>query len=237
METDRQTDKKSSFGVSKDHWKGAVESNKDSKCRHWKSGVFNVADNWSALETPPAGWTVYRKLEICPETQNQHYQVHVDCGTQQRWSAVVKWLRFTKWFYVAGAQHIKHSIEYVNKTETTAEGAKLEIIKGERYYQLHEILLVVARCAYPLAFGENLEILNNDWEEVSGLIVGADIRWINKLSNPMISKMWKLYSFQVRAECEKLCLLEEQEGGFIIEPPETEESLDSECRIVDFPDT
>ena len=36
--------------------------------------------------------------------------------------------------------------------------------------------------------------------------------WIDKLSNPVVEKMWNIFHKEILAECEK-------EGGFIIEPP------------------
>jgi len=211
METDRQTD----------------------KARHWKSGIFDKEDNWSALKTPPDGWKVYTKLEICPTTQREHYQTHVDCGTQQRLSALTKWLKHTKWFAVRGLDHIKNSINYISKLDTTAEGAEVQIITGQTYMRFSDILFTVALHAPPprVLTDEDIKakVERDPWARACGPLVQMDITWINKLANPALASAWKNFSHIIR---EHVMIFDEVEsGGFIIEPPEAEEIPDA-CQII-----
>jgi len=209
------------------------QTDKDARARHWKTGVFDVGDNWATLQVVPPGWTVYKKLEVCPTTGKDHYQVHVDCGNQQRLSALSKLVKLTKWVRVYGKDHITKSINYISKSETTAPGARLQIVRGEQYLQLHELLLVVARSAVWTKIADKqfpeLEYPDYSWKNATRCIVYADLKWITKLSNPVLSKLWDLYRSQL---CEVVAT--EIEGGLIIEPPEAEEdSLESEeCLII-----
>lgn len=198
---------------------------------HWKSGVFNVDNNWDALDNPPMGWKVYKKKEIAPTTQQEHYQVHVDCGKQVRLSALIHWLPRTRWFEVKGVDHIRNSINYINKDATTAPGAKLEIVEGEKYLPCHELLMEVARSAtFPykeiprttiikdanvsaqalidIDYNNSMVKRQYEWRFASRYLIRKDIKWISKLSNPVLSTLWNDYHSILLEKVE-----EERAGG------------------------
>lgn len=202
-QTDRLTDKPAT------HWKSAIYDEKDPS----KDG-YPFKDQWLALDSPPMGFIVYRKKEICPDTGRPHFQVHVDCGRQVRWTALKNWIKYTKWMPVFGKDHIRNSINYISKEATTAPGAKTEIVRGEQYLQLHELLMEVARTA-EFPYGQQVrttlvdditveQMLEADfnnrmvkeqytWRMASRALIRKDIRWISKLSNPILSTLWSDY--------------------------------------------
>lgn len=76
------------------------------------------------LETPEQ-WPafvkkVYGGREICPTSGKEHFQGHVQCHTQQRMSALKKWLPTA---HLGIVHHLKAHLEYVMKPET-ASGEK-----------------------------------------------------------------------------------------------------------------
>ena len=189
------------------------------KATHWKSAIFE--EEWPALngELPQHVKELHKKLEICPTSGRQHYQVHVVCYRQVRLSAMTSWIRKTKWFAVIGEQHIKNSIAYISKVETTAPGAQVEVVKGQPYLQLHDLLLVVARNFSTYNEDEkptpNMLLNQHMWERALRLTIQEmGIHWISKLSNPVLSKMWNI--------CwrELLDAVQKEEGSFIIEEPD-----------------
>lgn len=225
---------------------------------HWKSGVFNVENNWDALDNPPMGWTVYKKKEIAPTTQQEHYQVHVDCGKQVRLSALIHWLPRTRWFEVKGADHIRNSIAYIDKEATTAPGAKLQIVEGEKYLACHELLMEVARSAtFPYKeirrhnVDDNMPVeemiridFNNmmvkeqyTWRSASKSLIRKDMKWISKLSNPVLSTLWHDYHAILLEKVEeeragggplslkdpRFGLPNQEESKFILESPSIDE--------------
>jgi len=199
------------------------------KAIHWKTAVFDdpngsTAGNWEALDKlPDHVKELHRKKEICPETQREHFQIHVVCHRQVRLKAMTDWIKHTKWFAVLGKQHIENSLAYIRKVETTAPGAEVEVLQGDRYLQIHELLLFVARNFEMTTFAENdYTVAQSDWictkqylwkHASPPTIREYGLKWISKLCNPVLEKTWNLY------HAELLKVVWEEEGSFIIEDP------------------
>jgi len=193
------------------------------KSTHWKTAVFDLNNNWEALgKLPEHVKELHKKLEVCPTTGKEHYQIHVVCHRQVRLSAMTSWIKSTKWFMVIGKQHIANSIAYISKAETTAPGAEVEVVKGEQYYQIHDLLLIVAR-TFQLKVGKEMVdlqasdfIINKQflWKHAAKTAVEQlGLKWITKLSNPVLEKSWNIH-------CDTLLrAVWEEEGSFIIEEP------------------
>jgi len=205
MQTDRQTD----------------------KATHWKTAVFDVSgsDNWGKLDVLPSFVKeVHRKKEICPTTGRPHFQTHVICHRQVRLNQMTSWIKQTKWSPVIGEQHIKNSIAYIRKVETTAPGAEVEVVQGGKFYQLHELLLEVAKDWEPTTiqpYMNELEWIKAQekallWPYAARLCVNKrGIEWITKLAVPTLEKSWNIHHMALLREAG-------QEGPFIIEGPETQ---------------
>jgi len=214
MQTDRQTD----------------------KALHWKTAVFDIDGQWEALEKlPDFVKELHRQLEVCPETGKQHYQCHVVCHRQVRLTQMSSWIRKTKWFAVLGKQHIANSIAYVSKKDSAVAGTQ-QVTVGETYYSLLELLQIVAdRCWYHIAPFEYFHTglwMSRTWDErekaykkqltfksCAKYLVSDYTKWLNKLSNPMVGKLWNDFSEVLLREAE-------EKGSFIIEEPPPEVLLE-----------
>jgi hypothetical protein len=203
------------------------------KATHWKTAVFDKDDNWLKLEVLPAFVKqVHRQKEVCPTTNNEHYQVHVECKYQVRFSSICGWIKATKWFPVLGVEHIRNSIAYCSKKDTAVIGTQ-EVLKGEKYLRIHELLLEVGRAFLPTrldlpgkdgrfinkpcAWLSAIEVYENQFlfrNAVRPLVQSKGLIWIDKLSNPVVEKMWNIFYREILQELEK-------EGTFIIEVPDS----------------
>lgn len=205
----------------------------DTKATHWKTAVFDLEDQWIKLDTLPEHVKeVHKKKEICPETGKEHYQIHVVCHRQVRLKAMTDWIKRTKWFAVLGADHIKNSIAYISKTETTAPGAVVEVVKGPTFFKIWELLMCLARAFVPISFPGTTMVdsqIRQDqflYKNAARHLVQQDINWIDKLSNPVIEKNWNYFYREI------FDVVEEQEGSFIIEDP-SHQDLFQECAFLD----
>jgi len=197
------------------------------KCTHWKSAIFDLEDNWDKLlKHVPTGWKVYTKLEICPTTKKEHYQTHVDCGKQQRLSALCSWIKRTKWFTVVGKEHIQNSINYISKPDTTAPGAEVMTLQGEKYLRMHELLQVVARAVYR---HEDMNDHEHDFYTCAKFIVADDVTFINKITNPICKTLWKAFYNVLLKKAEMEAV--EEDGCFIIEAPGSTTCVEG-CQII-----
>lgn len=213
------------YGDKATHWKTAIYD-----CNAEDSSGVKFSGQWALLDTLPSFVkTLYRKQEICPTTHRPHFQIHVICHTQQRPAKMYEWIRHTKWIMVKGPQHVQNSINYINKTETTAPGAKLEILEGEKYYRIHELLLEIARFSEPSWPSGNLSPFDykqllqiNDWANVTLRMVDQDLTWASKLANPALRRFWEDWKSAF------ICRIEdyssETMGAFIIEAPSGQSS-------------
>lgn len=206
------------------------------KATHWKSAIFDVDDNWSKLDTlPPFVKTVHKQKEICPTTGNPHFQIHVVCNRQVRRTQMSDWIKATKWKPVLGKDHIQNSINYTAKKESAVEGTH-EVVQGERYYQIHELLELIAKeYDHPERATETTKSSTLEdaisFETLTARMVERDVRWVNKLSNPILKNMWKAYKWVFVTKMWQH--LEETSGAYIIESPAPEEETDEGCLIED----
>jgi len=204
----------------------------DRPATHWNAAVFDSDDNWSKLKVlPPFVKEVHSQQEICPDTQRPHFQVHVICHRQVRLTQMCSWIKATKWQPVRGKEHIQNSIKYTSKKESAVPGTH-EVQQGERYYQLHELLLEVAKQydfsdeLYLLERGEN----KREFAWLSGRLVRQDLRWANKLSNPQLKTCWDNWGAVFKRIVSEY--MEETSGAFIIEaPPDEDPPASEECLI------
>jgi len=203
------------------------------KATHWKTAVFDVEDNWSKLQAPPPSFIKFVKMkkEVCPTTNKEHFQIHVCCNQQVRLTKMCSYIKHTKWFAVLGDLHIKNSLAYIEKQETTAPGAVVQTVQGERYYQLHEIMETLARYAEAETFGRiETDYRNsiNNWKWITRRLLIVDRTWANRLSNPTLRRMWEDWGSLFIQNWEDA-------GSFIIEDPAEGETLvsteDADCLI------
>lgn len=195
------------------------------KFTHFKSAIFDVDDNWAKLEVlPEFVKTVFKQQEVCPTTQNLHFQVHIVAHRQVRLSQMYGWIAKTKWIGISAKEkdHIRNSINYCSKKETAVPGTH-EVVQGQKYYQIHELLLEVARQHtveddnLPTDFASQGDWLNRrTWGLLSSRLVAKDLTWANKLANPALEKCWRLWGevFLRKAK--------EGSGASIIEGPASE---------------
>lgn len=190
------------------------------KASNWKSAIFDTDDNWTRLETlPPFVKTVHKQQEICPTTQRPHFQVHIVTHRQVRLSQMCGWIKATKWIPVLGKEHIQNSINYTSKNESAVPGTH-EVVQGEKYFQIHELLLEVARQHTKEDDEVNIAAewsRRRDWKTLTSRLILKDLKWANKLSNPALEKCWRLWGevFLVKAK-------ETDSGASIIESPASE---------------
>lgn len=201
------------------------------KAIHWNSAIFDVGENWAILNAPPPSFIkeIHKQQEICPTTQRPHFQTHVVCHRQVRLTQLTGWIRQTNWKPVRGKEYIANSIAYTSKTDTAVAGTHT-VVHGEKYYQLHELLQVLARYAAPEPnFQDYLDIRPdtspNSWKSITRRLIDTDVTWVNRLSNPALRRMWNDWG--------SLFISNWEDGGsFIIEEPPAEGEEDAgECLI------
>lgn len=189
------------------------------KAIHWNSAVFDNSGNWAKLEVLPAFVKeVHRQKEVCPTTNREHFQIHVVCHRQVRLAAMRQWIQ-THWKPVRGAAFIANSINYCKKKETSIPGTS-EIIQGEKYLRIHELLLEIGRSLDVQPLPENADAFKMEKYErqflfknaARDLIAKKGLVWIDKLSNPAVEKAWNYFYREVMDELRK-----QPEDSFIIE--------------------
>lgn len=192
MQTDRQTDK--------------------ATC--WSVTAFKDPDMTILLEkkdVPDFVKEIAGGLEECPETGRPHFQGFLLLRTQQRMSALKKWLP-TSHLEVCrkGAAALKN---YAMKSDT-AIGEKTEWSNPQQYEQLHEWLLKAAK-----------EYVRTEDAYYSGLkdapvqpkdphrdtyiwatskLIAEDISMLNKYSNPQFIAAWRMYAPVIIAKARQL---------------------------------
>lgn len=204
------------------------------KASHWKSAIFETDDNWNKLDALPSFIkTVHKQKEICPTTGNPHFQVHVECHRQVRLTQMCAWIKATKWMPVIGKEHIQNSIKYTSKKESAVEGTH-QTVQGERYYQIHELLELIAKeYEHPLPSTPEQRTSQMEramsYETLTSRMVQRDVKWVNKLSNPILKKNWDMYKFVFIGKMWEH--LEETGGAYIIEGPDSSALAEEECLI------
>lgn len=143
---------------------------------------------------------IHGGVERCPETDREHFQGCVVLHTQQRMSALKKWLPTAHLEIARNRDALK---KYALKADT-AVGQKESWDNPQRYEQLHEWLLKAAK-----------EFVKSEDDYYSGLksregvvvkdpardtyiwatsrLIKQDISMINKYSNPQFIAAWRMY--------------------------------------------
>jgi len=201
------------------------------KATHWNSAIFDVGENWAILKAPPPSFIkeIRFQQELCPTTSRLHFQTHVVCHRQVRLTQLTSWIKQTNWKPVRGKEYIANSIKYTAKEDTAIPGTH-QVIQGEKYYQLHEIMEVLARYAEPAVDPQDYLDADpkhsvNSWKYITRRLLIEDRTWANRLSNPTLRRMWEDWG--------SLFIWNWEEGAsFIIEDASPEETC-SEYLISD----
>lgn len=148
---------------------------------------------------------VYGGREICPTTGREHFQGHIQCKSQQRFSAIKRWLRTA---HIEVCRDFKASIAYAMK-EDTASGVKNEVINPREYKSMEEALIdVAAVCDYicghtaedpdpPSGCPEHLRVVDilhypelDYWHRVNQIIIHKPYL-AGLYSRPDLMRSWK----------------------------------------------
>lgn len=141
--TDRQTDKST--------WWIATA---------WNDGILKLED----VNTYPKYVTkVYGGREECPSTGKEHFQGAIQCVSQVRMSALLKWLPGAEchWEAARSAEAIR---KYCMKSET-ATGEKTIRDQPNKYYAMHDILIKMAVERYKAIEDGTFKDESDDWIE------------------------------------------------------------------------
>ena len=84
---------------------------------------------------------VFGGKEMCPDTGKEHFQGHLQLHTQQRLSAIKKWLPTA---HLEIARNFKASIAYSMKSDT-ATGPKNEVVNPRPFIDNQSALMMLAR--------------------------------------------------------------------------------------------
>ena len=84
---------------------------------------------------------VFGGRENCPDTGKEHFQGHLQLHTQQRLSAIKKWLPTA---HLEIARNFKASVAYAMKSDT-ASGSKNEVINPRPFIDNQTALMMLAR--------------------------------------------------------------------------------------------
>lgn len=108
----------------------------------WSVTAFQEADiaELSGTEFPRFVKKVYGGLEECPTSGKKHFQGAIQCHTQQRFSALKKWLITS---HLEVARSSEALCKYAMK-EDTAVGEKKEVSNTTPYAAMHDLLTQVA---------------------------------------------------------------------------------------------
>lgn len=111
------------------------------KSTWWSVTAFNdEIDLLEGNEYPSFVLKVYGGRECCPETKRIHFQGAVQCRSQQRFSAMKKWLPKAHWEVAKNKDALQ---KYVMKAET-AVGDKVERSNNVQLITMEKIMIALA---------------------------------------------------------------------------------------------
>lgn len=197
------------------------------KSIHWNSAIFDVDENWAKLDTLPSFVKeVHRQKEVCPTTGKEHFQIHVICHRQVRLTQMCGWIKATKWKAVIGKEFIANSIKYCSKSATAVPGTQ-QILQGEKYLQLYEILFELAKKVELILSYHDSRLYDGvdfpSWESVSSALIEVDFKWVNKLNAPGVKNAWTWWGSVFYHKLTEFAV--ETGGGSIIEATSPEEVI------------
>lgn len=127
---------------------------------------------------------VYGGRELCPESGREHFQGHLQLSTQQRLSAIKKWLPTA---HLEIARNFKASVAYAMKADT-ASGEKNEVINPKPFIDNETALMMLARVEVP----DDIEWQTDKsfWFRVKA-ILRQDTHLCGLFAKPDIYRLWK----------------------------------------------
>lgn len=168
---------------------------------------------------------IYGGEEECPTTGRLHFQGALVLRTQQRMSALKKWLPQTHFEVARNRDALK---KYAMK-EDTAAGEKVEWSNPQQYEQLHEWLLKAAKVFvkteddyYSGLRDQSVQIKDPHRDTYiwsTSKLIAEDISMLNKYSNPQFIAAWRMYAPVIIGKARLLLRQEEDNGGYSITPP------------------
>lgn len=113
------------------------------KSTWWSVTAYNdeIALLEDATKFPQFVAEVHGGREECPTTGRVHFQGAIKCKSQQRFSALKKWLPTS---HLEVAHHKEALLKYVNKFET-AIGPKLQRENQRKFLSMSDALMIVGR--------------------------------------------------------------------------------------------
>lgn len=177
-------------------------------------------------------------VEECPTTGRKHFQGYLQLRTQQRMSALKKWLPTAHLEVCRNKDALK---KYAMKADT-AVGEKSEWVNPQQYEQLHEWLLKAAKefvrteeQYYAGLKAGHAHIVKDPAKDTyiwaTSILISRDISFINKYSNPQFVSAWRMYEPVLIRHARELLRQEEQAAeGYSITPEvgDADENLFSE---------
>ena len=164
-QTDRQTDKSSNWAVTA-----------------FNNDMLLLEDGTS---WPSYVKKVYGGRETCPDTGRVHFQGHIQLVTQQRMSALKKWLPTA---HLEIARNFKASVTYAMKSDT-ATGDKNEVVNPRPFIDNQSALMMLARIKNPP--DSEADLSDKDfWYRVK-VILREQPHLCGLLAKPDIYRMWK----------------------------------------------
>lgn len=165
--TDRQTDKSTWWSVTA--YNDEIEYLED-RARY---------PNWVA--------EVHGGRETCPTTGRLHFQGAIKCKSQQRFSAIKKWLPTA---HIETARSEWALAKYVKKDETAA-GEKLVRTPDTPHYRMDELLMIIAknRDSSTDIYEEDSKYKDEYWAIVNRIVYDQP-RLITAYTIPAVEKAW-----------------------------------------------
>ena len=130
---------------------------------------------------------VFGGREVCPDSGREHFQGHIQLHTQQRLSAIKKWLPTA---HLEIARNHKASIAYSMKSDT-ASGSKNEVINPRPFIDNQTALMMLARIK--LKESDLDEQSDSDywfWPRVRKILM-TEPHLCGLFSKPDIYRLWK----------------------------------------------
>lgn len=172
-ETDRQTDNLSKLSNTRSTW--------------WF--VTAYGENAEKLENPstypPFVEMVHGGMEKCPTTGRLHGQQAIQCHSQQRGSAILKWLPNC---HIQPANSAEAVRKYCMKA-ATAVGDKTVKVNSIKYYTADEICLLIGSKVTDEIMMRSAD--HKDWFKASiNMLLRENTRLASQLMNPSLRNFW-----------------------------------------------
>jgi len=160
------------------------------KSTWWSVTAFKPAEIAALKDNahyPTCVRNVFGGIELCPETNREHFQGAIQCHQQQRMSAFKTWLPTS---HLEPAHHAEALRKYAMKPETAIEEKKQRenLIP---HYSCDEIMLMVANELMCEALDDHRD---NGWRCGVNRLLRKNIKLAGQLQNPSNRAFWILTS-------------------------------------------